>query len=80
MKKFIAIALMLMLVLTACASAETLQIGFENSMSEPIGQGLQKWQELLAAKDVDLTIELFPIPSWATRPTSSTRCCWASPS
>ena len=60
MKKFIAIALMLMLVLTACASAETLQIGFENSMSEPIGQGLQKWQELLAAKDVDLTIELFP--------------------
>ena len=60
MKKFLAIALMLMLVLTAAASAEVLQIGFENSMSEPIGQGLQKWQELLAAKDVDLTIELFP--------------------
>ena len=60
MKKFLAIALMLMLILTAAASAEVLQIGFENSMSEPIGQGLQKWQELLAAKDVGLTIELFP--------------------
>ena len=60
MKKILAIALMLMLVLTAAASAEVLQIGFENSMSEPIGQGLQKWQELLAAKNVDLTIELFP--------------------
>ena len=60
MKKFLAIALMLMLILTAAASAEVLQIGFENSMSEPIGQALEKWQELLAAKDVDLTIELFP--------------------
>ena len=60
MKKFLAIALMMMLILTAAASAEVLQIGFENSMSEPIGQGLQKWQELLAAKDVGLTIELFP--------------------
>ena len=60
MKKFLAIVLMLMLVVSAAASAETLQIGFENSLSEPIGQGLLKWQELLAAKDVDLTIELFP--------------------
>ena len=60
MKKCLAIVLMLMLALTAVASAEVLQIGFENSMSEPIGQGLQKWQELLAAKDVGLTIELFP--------------------
>ena len=60
MKKFVAIALMLMLVLTAAASAETLQIGFENSLSEPIGQALVKWQELMAEKDVDLTIELFP--------------------
>jgi tripartite ATP-independent transporter DctP family solute receptor len=48
------------MALTVAASAETLQIGFENSISEPIGQGLLKWQELLAAKDVDLTIELFP--------------------
>ena len=60
MKKIVAVVLMMMLVLTAVASAEVLQIGFENSMSEPIGQGLQKWQELLAAKNVDLTIELFP--------------------
>lgn len=60
MKKFVALVLALMLVLTVAASAETLQIGFENSISEPIGQGLLKWQELLAAKDVDLTIELFP--------------------
>ena len=58
MKKLLAVVLMLMLVLTAAASAEVLQIGFENSMSEPIGQGLQKWQELLAAKDVDLTINM----------------------
>ena len=60
MKKFVAMMLVLMLALTVAASAETLQIGFENSLSEPIGQGLVKWQELLAAKDVDLTIELFP--------------------
>ena len=60
MKKIVAIALMLMLVLTAAASAETLQIGFENSLSEPIGKALVKWQELMAEKDVDLTIELFP--------------------
>ena len=60
MKKFVAVILMLMLVVSACASAEVLQIGFENSLSEPIGKGLVKWQELLAEKDVDLTIELFP--------------------
>ena len=60
MKKMLAFVLVLMMALTVAASAETLQIGFENSLSEPIGQGLQKWQELLAAKDVDLTIELFP--------------------
>ena len=48
MKKFLAIVLMLMLVVSAAASAEVLQIGFENSMSEPIGQALEKWQELLA--------------------------------
>ena len=60
MKKFVAMMLVLMLALSVAASAEVLQIGFENSLSEPIGQGLQKWQELLAAKDVDLTIELFP--------------------
>lgn len=60
MKKFVALVLALMLTLTVAASAETLQIGFENSISEPIGQALVKWQELMAEKNVDLEIELFP--------------------
>ena len=61
MKKFVAIALSLMMLLAVTAAgAEVLQIGFENSLSEPVGQGLVKWQELLAAKNVGLTIELFP--------------------
>ena len=60
MKKMLAFVLALMLTFAVAASAETLQIGFENSLSEPIGQALVKWQELLAAKNVDLTIELFP--------------------
>ena len=60
MKKLLAIVVAVLLTLTVAASAEVLQVGFENSLSEPIGQGLQKWQELLAAKDVGLTIELFP--------------------
>ena len=60
MKKLVAMMLVMMLALSVAASAEVLQIGFENSMSEPIGKGLEKWQELLAARNVDLTIELFP--------------------
>ena len=60
MKKIFALSIALMLALTVAASAETLQIGFENSISEPIGQALVKWQELMAEKDVDLEIELFP--------------------
>ena len=61
MKKFVAIVLSLMMLMAVTAAgAEVLQIGFENSLSEPVGQGLQKWQELLAAKNVGLTIELFP--------------------
>ena len=60
MKKMLAFVLALMLTFAVAASAETLQIGFENSLSEPIGQALVKWQELLAEKNVDLTIELFP--------------------
>ncbi len=62
MKKVFALLLSLALVLSlAAASANTvLQIGFENSLSEPVGQGLQKWQELLAERNVGLTIELFP--------------------
>ena len=39
----------------------TLQIGFENSMSEPIGQALQKWSDLLAEKSGgSMEIVLFP--------------------
>lgn len=39
----------------------TVQIGFENSLSEPIGQALVKWQELVEEKgDGSLKIELFP--------------------
>ncbi len=60
MKKIVALVIALMLTLTVAASAETLQIGFENSISEPIGQALVKWQELMAEKNVDLEIELFP--------------------
>lgn len=41
-------------------AAVTLQIGFENSSSEPIGQGLAKWQELLAAENTGLEISLYP--------------------
>ena len=62
MKKVFALLLSLALILSlAAASAdEVLQIGFENSLSEPVGEGLQKWQELLAERNVGLTIELFP--------------------
>ena len=38
----------------------TLQVGFENSSSEPFGQGMAKWQELLAAEDCGLEISLYP--------------------
>lgn len=38
----------------------TLKIGFENTMDEPVGQGLQKWQELLAEENADIAIELYP--------------------
>lgn len=47
----------------AAASGDvvTLQIGFENSISEPIGQGLEKWKELVDEKgDGSLKIELYP--------------------
>lgn len=38
----------------------TLQVGFENSSSEPFGQGMAKWQELLAAENCGLEIDLYP--------------------
>ena len=63
MKKLLALvfALVMLFSVTAIAEPITLQIGFENSMSEPIGQALAKWQELVAAQgDGSLVIELFP--------------------
>ena len=63
MKKLLALvfALVLLFSVTAIAEPITLQVGFENSMSEPIGKALAKWQELVAEKgDGSLVIELFP--------------------
>lgn len=38
-----------------------LQIGFENSISEPVGKGLTKWKELVDERgDGSIRIELFP--------------------
>ena len=60
MKKLFA-ALLLTALLVAPAMADVvLQLGFENSMSEPIGQALAKWQELLAARNTGLTMQIFP--------------------
>ena len=45
----------------ASGDAVTIQIGFENSISEPIGQALEKWQQLVEEKgDGSLKIELYP--------------------
>lgn len=41
--------------------ATVIQVGFENSISEPFGQGLVKWQELVDEKsNGTLKIELYP--------------------
>lgn len=63
MKKILALVFALVMLLSASALAQevVLQIGFENSLTEPVGKGLQKWQELVAEKgDGSLRIELFP--------------------
>ncbi len=45
----------------ASSDATVIQIGFENSISEPFGQGLVKWQELVDEKsNGTLRLELFP--------------------
>ncbi len=48
--------------LSGNASGPTvLQVGFENSISEPIGQGLERWQELVEQQSGGtLKLELFP--------------------
>ena len=40
-------AMMLSTGASAADAEVTLQIGFENSISEPIGQALEKWQQLV---------------------------------
>ena len=61
MKKLLAALLLTALLASSAAAAGVvLQLGFENSMSEPIGQALAKWQELLAARNTGLTMEIFP--------------------
>lgn len=41
--------------------AVVLQIGFENSITEPVGQALEKWQSLVDEKgDGSIKIELYP--------------------
>lgn len=43
------------------AKQVVLQVGFENSLSEPIGKAAVKWQQLVAEKgDGSVKIELFP--------------------
>ena len=60
MKKIFVLALALCMLCVAAMADEVLQVGFENSLSEPVGQGMVKWQELLAARNVGLTLELLP--------------------
>lgn len=45
----------------ASGDAKVIQIGFENSITEPFGQGLVKWQELVDERsNGTLRIELYP--------------------
>ena len=51
----------MMFAVPAAAEEVTLQIGFENSISEPIGQALEKWQQLVEEQgDGSLKLELYP--------------------
>lgn len=48
-------------VMSANSDGITLQIGFENSVSEPIGQALLKWQQLVDEQgDGSIRLELYP--------------------
>lgn len=63
-KVLVASAVLAAMMLSTGASAAdaevTLQIGFENSISEPIGQALEKWQQLVEEKgDGSLKLELY---------------------
>ncbi|PHV70081.1 C4-dicarboxylate ABC transporter substrate-binding protein [Sporanaerobium hydrogeniformans] len=53
---------------TANKEAVIVQIGFENTLDEPIGQALTKWKELVAEKgDGSLEIKLFPNSSLGSK-------------
>lgn len=74
-KKILGLALASTLLFTGCSAGNNdsktsekntdnqvvLQVAFENSMSEPLGQGVQKWADLLSEKsDGSMKIEIFP--------------------
>ena len=79
MKKFFAALLLTVLFVAPAAADVVLQLGFENSMSEPIGQALAKWQELLAARNTGLTMEIFPDSQLGNKTDTSIRCFSANP-
>lgn len=64
MMTVMAAAMMLSMAGTMSAGAAdeiVVQIGFENTISEPVGQALQKWQSLVEEKgDGSIRIELYP--------------------
>ena len=63
MKKLVLVSLALaaMLAVPAMADDVTIQLGFENSASEPVGQALQKWADLIDEQgDGSLKLELYP--------------------
>ena len=63
MKKIalVSLAVAAMLAVPAMADDVTIQLGFENSASEPVGQALQKWADLIDEKgDGSLKLELYP--------------------
>ena len=60
-KVLLAFVLAAMLVSAAfAADGIVVQLGLENSLSEPIGQGVTKWAELLGARNTGLTMQVFP--------------------
>ena len=60
-KVLLAFVLAAMLASSAFAAGGiVVQLGLENSLSEPIGQGVTKWAELLNARDTGLTMQVFP--------------------
>ncbi|MBQ3397189.1 MAG: C4-dicarboxylate TRAP transporter substrate-binding protein [Synergistaceae bacterium] len=62
MKKFLAVFMLTLLCLSASSAMAdvVLQLGLENSISEPIGQAVTKWKELLNERKTGLTMEVFP--------------------